>query len=211
MGKHGSRIVVLVLAMAILFAAMQFGAEAARRPRAKSKSKAGIATLIVFPVDVGVDIKVPDSFGSDVATALRTSMVGNGKYALFLFSEKMAPMRRAKDDGTLTKRDIDGPYADDKEKTDKLVDIMAADFYFVGSVSDAAIDAPNKKASATVSGNLVDEKAGRIVKAVLVVADVPESMGFTDDKSLASALARAVADQLAIQLTKSESSTEPTK
>jgi hypothetical protein len=207
MGKYASRVVVLVLAMAVLVAASLSVAEAARRPRAKAK--AGAATLVVFPVDIGANVTASETFGRDVATALRSSMVGNGKYAIFLFSEKMAPMRRAKDDGTLTKRDIDGPYADDKEKTDKLVDILAGDFYFVASVDAAAIDAPNKKASATVSGKLVDAKAGKIVGAVGVVAEVPESMGLTDDRTLAAALARSVADQLAIQLTKSESSGEP--
>ncbi len=204
MGKHASRFVVLVLAVTILMVAAQYGAMAAKRQKAKPMSAINAPTLVVFPLDVGPDVKVPETFGNDVAVALRTSMVGNGKYALFLFSEKMSPMRRAKDDGTLTKNDIDGPYADDKEKTDKLVDILAGDFYFVGAVDDASIDAPNKKASTTVSGHVVDQKSGRLVKAVGVVAEVPESMGYTDDKSLASALARAVADQLAIQVTKSE-------
>lgn len=190
----------------LFVAALQCSVMAARQA---AGAKIQASTMVVFPLDVGPDVRVAETFGNDVSLALRPAMVGNGKYALFLFSDRMAPMRRAKDDGTLTKNEIDGPYADDKEKTDKLVDILAADVYFVGSVDEAVIDAENKKASATVSGHLVDMKLGKIVSAVGVVAEVPESMGFTDDKALTSALAKAVADQLAIQLTRSESTEEP--
>lgn len=207
MGKHTSRIVVLALLVSLVVIAAQCGVMAQRRARAAGTAQ--LATMVVFPLDIAANVTVADTFGQHVSTAFRTAMVGNGKYALFLFSDRMAPMRRAKDDGTLTKSDIDGPYADDKEKTDRLVSILAADVYFVGTVNEANIDAANKKASATVSGNLVDMKQGKIVRGVAVVADVPESMGFTDDKALTAALAKNVADQLAVQLMKSEAASAP--
>ena len=59
------------------------------------------SSLIVFPFDQAPNIKAPAGMGGELAAALRTLLNGNETYSPILYKEKLSPIKRAREDGTL--------------------------------------------------------------------------------------------------------------
>lgn len=165
----------------------------------KSKKKAlretNVQSLVIFPFDSSVDTaKVPEGFGDDMASALRSLLVDNDQYWVYYYSDRLAPVKRAKDENELKPHELTAPFADNNEKCLKLAKLLAADYVLSGSVEDYRIDSAHKSAQVTVSVNIINAKTGKVVKTMLVTGRTPEGTSASEeDDARALAAGDAVA------------------
>lgn len=149
-------------------------------------------SLVVFPFDCkGVD-NVPELYGEFVASDIRSMLATNPHYSVFLYKDKLSPIRRARDDNTLKNPDVDPPFSDDKPKSLKLAQLLATEYYLVGAIDDCQIDSSMKVAQITLRADLFDAKTGKIVKSFLVTGNTPES-AMTSEQDELRDIAKGVA------------------
>ena len=125
-------------------------------------------SLMVFPFDQNRSVKVPDGFGVELASALRDQLSETAYFAAYAFSDRLAPIKRAIDDGSIKRAAVNAPYSDDKSKSLMLAQLLGTEVFVVGSVEEFVDDANGKKATMTLSAELFDGKRGRLVKTFLV-------------------------------------------
>lgn len=179
-------IIGLILAAAFCFAVL-VPANAGIFDWFKGKKKAAPEAkefLVVFPFDIGQSAKLPIEFGEDVASALRSMLTGNSQYVVFLYSDKLPPIKRAKDDNTLKTQDIDPPYSEDRTKAIKLGGILAGDFIMVGSIEDVNVDVASQTAQVTIAAELVNGKTGKLLKSFLITGRSPEFAKSSEEDEL---------------------------
>ncbi|MCE5314586.1 MAG: hypothetical protein ABFD49_08200 [Armatimonadota bacterium] len=190
----------LSMILIVIFSIVAIGtANAALFGLIKSKKKGAAAviseSLVIFPFDSGETIsKLPESFGEDMATALRSMLVGNDQYWVYFYTDRLAPVKRAKDDNLLKTQDASGPFSSDTGKCVKLARLLAADYLICGAVEEYGVDKSTKSAQLTVSVNLVSVKTGKVVRTLLVTGRTPEGASTGDeDDSRALAAGDAIA------------------
>lgn len=150
-------------------------------------------SLLVFPFDQTGLVTVPENYGSEVAAYLRTMLAGNPKYSVFLFSDKLSPIRRGKEDTSLKTPDYTTPFSEDKSKALKLAQLCAANFYLVGSIDAFEYNPSTKVAQLTLSGELVDAKTGKSLGTYVVTGKADESSkASSEDEYRAVAAGKAV-------------------
>ncbi|MEN6358373.1 MAG: hypothetical protein ABFD83_14970 [Armatimonadota bacterium] len=181
----------------------------------KSKKKASkdivVQSLVIFPFDnnVGVD-KLPVSFGDDMASALRSILAENEQYWVYYYTDRLAPVRRAKDDNELKPTETTPPFTDNSEKCLKLARLLAADYLLAGSVEDYRIDSTRKSAQVTVSVNIMNTKTGKVIKTLLVTGHTPEGTSPSEEDDARALAAGDVIAKLKTQLFEDTSSTNAT-
>lgn len=171
------------------------------RSKGKQKEAAPVVqSLIVFPFDQGEVSSVPETTGEDIASALRSSIGGSDRYMAFLYRDRLAPIKRAREDNTLKLKEDMAPFAQDKEKALKLARLLAADYYLVGSIEDYNIDASKKIAQMTVSVDLMEAKTGKLLRTMLVTGRTPDSAMSTEEDEARALAAGDVIAKLSSQL-----------
>jgi curli biogenesis system outer membrane secretion channel CsgG len=165
----------------------------------KSKKKApreiNTQSLVIFPFDSSLGAgKVPEGFGDDLATALRSLLADNDQYWIYYYSDRLSPVKRAKEDNELKPLETTGPFTDNIEKCLKLARLLAADYLLSGSVEDYRIDDLHKSAQVTISVNVVSTKTSKVIKTMLVTGRTPEGTSpGEEDEARALAAGDAVA------------------
>lgn len=150
-------------------------------------------SLLVFPFDQAEGMNVPDNYGSEIVAYLRTMLAGNPKYAVFLFSEKLSPIRRGKEDTSLKTEGLKPPFSEGGPNALVLARLCAADFYLVGSVDAFDYDAAAKVAQMTLSCELVNGKTGKSLGTYVVTGKADESSKASgEDEYRAVAAGKAV-------------------
>jgi len=121
---------------------------------------AASSTLIVFPVDKpdNVDQSVADT----VLSALRNRVAASGKFDAMTFYAKAPLVAHALASGSITQAQMAGPFTPDSAAA--ISRAVGADYALLGSVEDASSDAAAKKASVTISVQLVSAADGKAVK-----------------------------------------------
>jgi len=165
-------------------------------------------SLLVFPFDQDSSIKMPSAFGEDLASSLRTMLVGNRAYTVYIYHEKLAPIRRAKDDNAIKPTDATSPFAEDAAKSLKLAQLLASDYYMVGSVDDCQVDAKTKVAQMTLRADLYDAKSGKLIKTFLITGRTPDSVKASGDDELRSLAAGDAVAKLKLELMTADSDSE---
>ena len=186
----GSILIVALLGATAADAGL-FGLFGSRKKKAPAIPR---VSLVVFPFDQESAVDVPEGYGREVASYLRTVLVGNAKYAVFLYSDRLSPIRRGYDDTSLKTTDISPPFSEDKAKALMLAQTLAADFYLVGMVDDYQFDPAQKVAMMTLSAGLVNGKTGKLVGNFVVTGKADASSEATDEDEY-----RAVAAGKAIE------------
>lgn len=170
--------------------------------RSKKKSAPVVRqSLVVFPFDHGSITNLPESFGEYVASDVRSMLASNPRYAVFLYRDKLAPIQRAKVDNTLKAPDCTGPFAEDKAKTLRLAQLLAAELYLVGTIDEYRVDPAAKVAEITLSADLYDAKTGKLLKTLLVKASTPESTNTSHEDELRDLAKGAAVTKLVAELT----------
>jgi len=139
----------------------------------KSKGKAEAAarqSLVIFPFDKDPDAaaNVPDDFGQSVAEYLRTTLANSKGYAALLYTERLMPVQRAKNDNVVKDQDIKLPFFADRTKADKLAGILCSDYYVVGSVESYSYDKDKKSVDIALKADLVLTKTGKVMQEFMV-------------------------------------------
>ena len=166
----------------------------------KKSVKVRRQSLVVFPFDcVGINA-VPETYGEFVASDIRSMLAGNPHYAVFLYKDKLSPIRRAKDDNTLKNPDVVPPFSDDKSKSLKLAQLLATEYFLVGAIDDCQIDSAKKVAQITLRADLFDAKTGKIVKSFLVTGNTPESAKTSEQDELRDIAKGAAVTKLIAEL-----------
>ncbi|MCE5323440.1 hypothetical protein LLG46_09035 [bacterium] len=172
----------------------------------KSKKKASkeivVRSLVIFPFDNSVGVgKIPENFGDDMASALRTILSENDQYWVYYYTDRLAPIKRAKDEGEIKDDDdATGPFTVDTNKCLMLAKLLAADYLLVGSVEDYRIDGAHKSAQLTVSVNIMSTKTGKVVKTLLVTGRTPEGSSPSEEEDARALAAGDVIAKLKAQL-----------
>ncbi|MHB9035316.1 MAG: hypothetical protein ACYC64_01525 [Armatimonadota bacterium] len=186
----------LSIGLILVFSVVALGAaNAALFGLIKSKKKGAAAviseSLVIFPFDTGsASGKLPATFGEDVASALRSTLVGNDQYWVYFYTDRLAPVKRE----NLKPKDSGPPFAEDTEKCINLARLLAADYLIAGSVEDYQVDSATKVAQITVSVNLVNAKTGKVVRTLLVTGRTPDG---TSSREEDDARALAAGDAVA--------------
>jgi len=163
-------------------------------------------TLVVFPFDQAAESKSPDGFGSDVAAGLRAMLGQAEDYTVFLYTERLAPIRRAREDSSLKAKDEwTPPFADasaeGRTKTLKLAQILGTDLFLVGSVEDYTVDMRTKTAQMTISAELFNGRTGKLVKTYLITGRSPETAKAGEEEELRALAAGDAVAKLKSELT----------
>jgi len=165
-------------------------------------------SLVIFPFDPGVP-GLPEDFGAEVASYLRSTLTGSDKYMVVVFRDKLAPIQRAKEDTTLKTSDWVPPFSEDKEKPLKLARLLAADYFLVGSIEDFRYDAAKKAAQMTLSAAMYDTRTGKLVAQYLVTGSVDESAKAGDESEYRAVAAGRAVEALKERILASSSVEEP--
>ena len=180
------------------------------KSRRKSEPPVPKLSLVVFPFDQESTADVPDDYGRELASYLRTVLLGNPKYAVFLYSQRLSPIRRGSDDNSLKTTDVSPPFSEDKAKPLKLARTLAADFYVVGMVDDYQFDAAQKVARMTLSAELVNGKTGKLMGKFVVAGKADETSKATDEDEYRAVAAGKAVEALRDQvLPQPEAQTKP--
>jgi hypothetical protein len=178
------------------------------KSRKKGSTPVVTQSLVIFPFDNAVGVKLPETFGEDVASALHSMMFSNDHYWVYFYTDRLAPIQRAKDDGGIKPQETTPPFSEDREKSVKLARLLAADYLLVGSVEDYKMDIANKSAQVTLSVNLVSTKTGKVVKTLLVTGRTPEGSSNGEEEDVRALAAGDAVAKLKVQLLEEESSTK---
>lgn len=162
--------------------------------KSKSADPVQVSNLVVFPFDQAQGVQLPAAMGESFASALRSILVGSKQYSPLLYRDRLAPIKRARDDSSLKPREDVGPFAEDRTKPLKLARLLAADYFVAGAIEEVRMDSTKKAAELTVSMELVDVKSGRLVKTLLVTGRTPDNaIGANQEDAVALAAGDAVA------------------
>jgi hypothetical protein len=170
-------------------------------------------SLMIFPFDKDPEIanKVPETFGKDVSDSLRSLMIGNNLYSVYLYSDRLAPVQRARTDNILKVPDVTGPFFVDKIKASKLADLLATDYYIVGSIENYDYDKDKKSVELMLKMDLVLTRTGKVVQEYMVGGKTDESnKAMSEDELRAIAAGKAV-EALKLKLTETEESADKSK
>ncbi len=148
----------------------------------KSVVKMTRHTLVIFPFDIGSVSNLPEGFGEAVASDVRTMLANSDFYMPFLYRSMLAPIQRAKEDNVLKSSDMEPPFAEDRAKTLKLAQLLAADYYLVGEIDDYQIDRTNRVAEITLKADLYDAKTTKLIRTLLVTGRTLESTSGDEDE-----------------------------
>jgi hypothetical protein len=171
--------------------------------------------VVVFPFDQGDLANVPADFGTYVATDLRTMLSDSDKYNVLLYRDRLSPIARATGDNSLTPTDAGPPFTpENRAKTSRLAQLLASDFYVIGSVDDFQVKASEKVALITISAELIDTKTGKLLKTLVVTGRTPENVKSTEGEELrdlakGDAVAKLTAEILAPKKTSESESETP--
>jgi len=171
-------------------------------------------SLVVFPFDSKGVNNIPELYGEFVASDVRSMLVSNPHYLVFLYKDKLSPIRRAKDDNTLKNPDVAPPFADDKTKSLKLAQLLATEYYLVGAIDDCQIDSAKMVAQITIRADLYNAKTGKVVKSFLVTGSTPESAKTTEQDELRDMAKGVAVTKLIAELNtekEAKSNAEPAK
>lgn len=178
------------------------------KSKKKGSAPAVTQSLVIFPFDNASATKLPDTFGEDVASALHSLMFSNDHYWVYFYTDRLAPIKRAKDDGAIKPQETTPPFAEDTEKCVTLAKLLAADYLLVGSVEDYKMDTTNKSAQVTISVNLISTKTGKVAKTLLVTGRTPEGSSTGEEEDIRALAAGDAVAKLKVQLLEEESSAD---
>jgi hypothetical protein len=167
--------ILLVLAAGLVLVAS--ASDAARRERVVPKY------LVLFPLDApSADdsekpgaTPVPETYGTDIMGEFRKMLSRIQGYRPVLFSDKLAPVMRARQDGTLKLDDIQPPYSESNGRALTLAKLLLTDLYMVGTIEDYKVDAAANEAMVTLSVRLCDGRNGKQLKSFVVTGRANQS------------------------------------
>jgi hypothetical protein len=200
MFKVGKRRLLACAAMCVMLAlVLAVCSNAALFGLFKSKNRVAVAaarhSLVIFPFDKDAEsaANVPDSFGASVADYVRTTLATSKGYSALLYDERLTPIKRAKEDNVVKDQDVKGPFFTDKPKVTKLADILATDYYLVGSVESYTYYKDKKSVELTLKADLVLARTGKMVQEFVVGATADAgNQGFEEDELRSIAAGKAV-------------------
>jgi len=174
----------------------------------KSKGKTVETTrmsLVIFPFDRDPELAqyLPDNFGNDVGEYVRSILSESPRYSVFLYEQRLTPVQRAKSDQILKDAEIKGPFFADKAKAEKLADLLATDYYLVGSVESYSYDRDKKVAELTLKADLVRGN-GKVVQEFLVAGKADAGTQGMDEEEIRAIAAGKAADALRDKILGSE-------
>jgi hypothetical protein len=164
---HVRLVILLVLASLLVLAAC--ASDAARRTRIVPKY------LVLFPLDVASaenaekpgETPIPESFGTEIMGELRDVLSRVQGYRPVLFSDRLAPVLRARQDNTLKLEEVQPPYSENDEKALTLAKLLLTDLYMVGTIEDYKVDPVANEAIVTLSVRLCDGRNGKQLKSFI--------------------------------------------
>lgn len=166
--------------------------------KGKSKRTASIEqvhSLVVFPFDVSSDINVPEAIGGDFASELRVAFASTRRYNALVFSDKLAAIQRARFvDTKLQEVDYAPPFTEDNKKPQTLAQLLAVDYYVVGSIESCTYDESAKYAEISVSAIVIDTVSGKTITSVMEAGHTPKDASATSKED---AISLAAGDALA--------------
>jgi hypothetical protein len=171
-----TRLVILLVLVSVMVL-VACASDAARRERVVPRY------VVLFPLDTpsseNVDkpeaTPVPETFGTDIMAELRGVLARVQGYRPVLFSDRLAPVMRAKQDGTLKQDDIQPPYSDNDAKTLTLAKLLMTDLYMVGTIEDYKLDLAANESIVTLSVRLCDGRNGKQLKSFVVTGRANQS------------------------------------
>lgn len=175
-GRKYIRVVILLALVCSLIAAA-CASDAARRQRIVPKY------ILLFPLDApsgeivenSNDTPIPESFGTEIMGELRNTLSRTQGFRPLLFSDRLAPITRARQDNTLKLEEVQPPYSEDDGKALAIARLLLTDLYMVGTIEDHKVDPVANEAVVTLSVRLLDGRNGRQLKSFVVTGRANQS------------------------------------
>lgn len=197
--KVGKRRLLACLALcAVLALILAAGSDAALFGLIKSKGNAQPAvkhSLMVFPFDRDSELTavLPDDFGAGVADYLRITLASSKGYATYIYDERLTPVKRANADNMVKDQDMKAPFFTEKAKVTKLAEILATEYFLVGSIESYTFDKDKKTVDLTLKADLYSSKTGKVVQEFVVGGSAGEgAQGLEEDELRSIAAGKAV-------------------
>lgn len=168
-----------------------------KTPPKSTTPAAGARVVLVFPPETkgGVSDQIADAITDVVQSRLALS----GKYKTTLFLQSSPVVRRGLLENTLTKEEVDKPYATDA-RIKKFTELTGHDLAFVVSVIDYQYDKAANKVSMVLSAKLVDY-TGPAPRGTNRNGDSPDKPSAkATEYDLAAALARDLTEKMVSDL-----------
>ena len=153
-------------------------------------------SVLVFPFDIAPEVNMSALTAKAVAGAAREKLQQTGKYNVFLFSERLAPIQRAieVDKVFASNKQLEPPYSDDKKRLMLIAGVTAADCALSGVIESYNYDAASKTVSILLSAEMIEVKTGRTLGVYTATGKATASAQIADENELKGvALADAVA------------------
>lgn len=190
--------IALCIALTLILAACS---NAALFGLVKSKGKTPAAikhSLVVFPFDRDAELNasVPDTIGTSVAEYLRIVLATSKGYTVLLYEDRLMPIQRAKTDNAVKDTETKAPFFADRNKAGKLAEILASEYYLIGSVEGYSYDKEKKVAEVTLKADLMlveKGKVGKVAQEIVVGGSAEAGNQAMDEEYLQSlAVGKAV-------------------
>lgn len=155
-----------------------------------AKPRSGLAPrkmVLVFPLDVA-DSGAPAELGAQLAGWLKSSLGLVQGYMAMEFSERLPAAIRLRDEGSMKKTDLAGPF-NDPAIVGKIAQAVGSDLHVMGTVEGYKLDSKAKKAEITLAIQVFDTNTGRNQKTVVVTGKSPEASDSISDRDLVAAAA----------------------
>lgn len=190
-------------------------------PRVKvSAPKGKLQSIVIFPLDPVEEIAgltdetaqdhIRTSLGNDIASAIKVDFSSSRQYTAVLYSQNMAPIKRAKDDSTLKGVDPSGPFNKDDDTSRRLADILSTELYMAGSVDNITFDSIKKIAQVTVSVGIYSTDKGRELKTIVITGKTPEGSAVVNEEDAVALAAGDAVQQIKSILLPSDKEGEKT-
>ena len=124
-------------------------------------------TLAVLPFDKKAQGGT-DDMGRELAAAVKASLEVTGKFYVVGFSDRLPSIQRAVAEGTLSKREVEGPFAGDKAVAARIGRALGANVVVTGSIDEIKTDLPNSSVEITANVQMIDVQNAEVLKSVVL-------------------------------------------
>jgi len=177
--------------------------------------------LVIFPFEIGTGVQAPQDFNLDteLTNALYAQLKDIPRLYAMRFKETNPAVRRALDENRLRRDRLNPPFnvkeADGTWRSARIGQILDVDYALAGTIAEFRYDANTKRATITVSLDLVQVSDGTVVVSLgetgqgRATADDPNTAYIAAIADVAQKVGAAVRERLAPAPTEQPTTKKP--
>jgi hypothetical protein len=177
-----------------------------RSPSDRRHSRQAVMTpsrvVLVFPTDTKGGVS--DQLVDVIVDTIQGRIAASGRYQSVYFLRSIPTVARALNEATLTNNEVSHPY-DDDTKLRKLMPYSGYDMALTTSIDSYTYDAAKNQVTLLISARLMDFRGEKpVVRAAAENGSSPENGGNAKELTLATQVAKSIAEKLMTSLLSQE-------